>query len=224
MFMFRLLRRFPGLIAALACTVLAAPLAYALGMWPTLPIVGEGSFCASTVSGVTLPSGQGPYGVVPGSTQGNGASICGQTVPAGPTALTGGELVPADTELANGGAPATVTIPTPLMASGAYLADVEPITITTQTIPNNINTYELVTTNTLAALSLTFPSSPLNGQILRVGSVKTITAFTPLANTTVNSGQLITGTLPTALTPSATAAVGYAWIYDGPISTWLRIQ
>lgn len=91
---------------------------YAAGNWSTLPIVGQGSFACSNVSGVVLPSGQGSFGVVPGSTQGTGSGIVGQNCPPGPPGLTGEELIPADTGLAGGAPPQTVTIPSALVAHG----------------------------------------------------------------------------------------------------------
>jgi hypothetical protein len=108
-----------GALIGLAVLGIGSGLAYAAGMWSTLPIVGNPSFCASNVSGVGLPASQGPFGIVPGSTQGNSSGICGQTVPAGPPTLTGNELIPADTGGQSvgptGAAPATVTIPSPLL-------------------------------------------------------------------------------------------------------------
>jgi hypothetical protein len=96
----------------------------AAGLWSTLPIYGQPSYCASTVSGTTLPASQGPYGVSPGSTQGTGSSICAQTIPAGPAVITGNEAIPADANLAStittaqGGAPMqTGTIPSALLAN-----------------------------------------------------------------------------------------------------------
>lgn len=107
-------------LAALG-SIAAGAIAWAAGSFSTLPIVGQPSFCASDVSGVGLPSGQGPFGVVPGSTQGTSSGICGQTVPAGPPFLTGNEAIPADTQLGsvtttNGAPPATVVIPSGLIA------------------------------------------------------------------------------------------------------------
>src|ERR1035441_1218775 len=87
----------------------------AAGLWSMLPIVGQPSFCGSYVSGVGLPASQGPFGVVPGSTQGTGSGICGQTVPAGPRARTGEELIPADTGLVGSAPPQTVAIPSGML-------------------------------------------------------------------------------------------------------------
>ena len=96
-------------IAALALAVLAIPAAvFAAGSWSNWVVVGGQSYCASTVSGVNLPATQGPFGVVPGSTQGNGGSICGETVPAGPASQTEEELIPVDIPApasANNGSP-----------------------------------------------------------------------------------------------------------------------
>ena len=215
MFTKRRLMAYTAVIAVLGVTA-----AYAAGNWSTLPQVGMSSFCASNVSGVTLPTAQGAYGVVPGSTQGTGFGICGQTVPAGPTAVTGSEIIPADTQLTGSAPPQTVAIPMPLMASGAYFDNVQSSYTTTATIPNNVNVYMMDTTTTIAGLTLTMPATPINGQVVRVGSVKTITALTMLAN----AGQTIIGTSPTALTPSATAAVGYAWVWNSTTTDWERLQ
>lgn len=87
--------------------------AWAAGMWSTLPIVGNGSFCGSTVTGAGGLSG------ATGQGQATTGSICGQTVPAGPSGPTGNELIPADTTLANGAPPQTVTVPLGLIAPGA---------------------------------------------------------------------------------------------------------
>lgn len=85
--------------------------AIAAGKFSTLPVVGGNSFCASTVTGT------GGLGGITGQGQGSTGSICGQTVPAGPPAITGTELIPADTQLANGASPQTVQIPSALMGS-----------------------------------------------------------------------------------------------------------
>jgi hypothetical protein len=86
-----------SLLAVSVCAISLVPTALkATGMWSTLPVIGGTSYCASNVTGVVLPSTQGPYGQVPGSTQGSGQGICAQTVPAGP-AYTGEETIPVDT-------------------------------------------------------------------------------------------------------------------------------
>lgn len=67
------------------------------GFWNvTFPIVGGASYCASTQNVTT----------------------CVNTVPAGPTVLTGLETVPMDTNLANGAFPQTVIAPVALLMPG----------------------------------------------------------------------------------------------------------
>lgn len=106
-----------ALSVATATLFAGAGAAWAGGNWSNLPIVGGASFCGSTVSGVTLPASQGPYGIVPGSTQGTGNGPCQQTIPAGPVADTDSLLVPADTGLAGGAPPQTVVVPSGLLGS-----------------------------------------------------------------------------------------------------------
>lgn len=107
--------RFRSLIIAGGLMASAGSLVWAAGLNATLPVVGAQSFCGSTVSGVQLPAGQGPYGVTPGSTQGTGQGICGQTIPAGPVAVTGEEIIQADTQLPGGQSPQVVGIPTGIL-------------------------------------------------------------------------------------------------------------
>jgi hypothetical protein len=102
-----------GLIAASFLAVLTAS-AFGAGDLSTLPVEGGLSFCGSTVSGIVLPSTQGPFGQVPGSTQGSGSGICGQTIPAGPPGPTGGETIKVDTGL-SGGQQQTAAMPVGLL-------------------------------------------------------------------------------------------------------------
>lgn len=114
---------------ALAAAGIAAlsTLAWGAGLWSTLPIIGQGSFCGSTVSGT------GALGGITGQGQGTLGSICGQTIPAGPSGLTGQETIPVDLYGLNptasqGGAPAqTARVPVGLIAptsiyQGSYAA------------------------------------------------------------------------------------------------------
>src|SRR5260221_13478970 len=98
--------KFRSLLAAGGALAASVLIAYAGGNWSTLPIVGNGSFCGSTVTGTGGLTG------ITGQGQGTQGSICGQTVPAGPTLITRSELIPADTTLAGGAWAPTLTIPT----------------------------------------------------------------------------------------------------------------
>lgn len=63
---------------------------------PNMPQVGGASYCASTVNG-----------------------SCVQTIPAGPTGLTGLETIPMDTNLSSGQFPQSVKVPVALLNAGA---------------------------------------------------------------------------------------------------------
>lgn len=96
--------------ATLAALVVAPITAIGAGNWSTLPVIGGTSYCASTVTGTGGLSG------VTGTGQGTLGSICAQTEPAGPPALTGSELIPADIGGAsNGGPQQTAVIPSALL-------------------------------------------------------------------------------------------------------------
>ncbi len=97
-------------VAALVAAVGISTTAYAAGIFSTMPQVGNPSFCGSTVTGT------GSLGGVTGQGQGTTGSICGQTIPAGPPALTGNELIPADTQIV-GGPTQTVTIPSGMIGA-----------------------------------------------------------------------------------------------------------
>jgi hypothetical protein len=107
-----MLKRYRSAAIGLGALVLTgSSLALAAGIWSTLPIIGGGSFCASTVTGT------GALGGITGQGQGTIGSICGQTIPAGPSA-TGLESIPADTGFAGGASPQTGVLPSAL--AGGY--------------------------------------------------------------------------------------------------------
>jgi hypothetical protein len=87
--------------ASLAALVASPFIAHAAGLFPNLPKVGGASYCAGNI-----------LAGVPGT-----ATVCDSTVPAGPTVLTGNELIPADTALGQGVAPQTVYIPSALLGN-----------------------------------------------------------------------------------------------------------
>lgn len=89
-----------ALVAGLAL-VTASSIAWAAGSWSTLPIIGDPGHCGGTTS----------------TTVGGTGTVCSTNIPAGPPAITGVELIPADTSLANGAPPQTVTIPSSLLGS-----------------------------------------------------------------------------------------------------------
>lgn len=173
------------------------------GLWPNLPIVGSAAYSCGTT---------------------NGVSTC--TVPAGPTALTGTENIPANTNYSGGQSPQNVLVPVTMFASGAGSLQV----VTTNTsveIANGVST--LVSNQGTATIaSIKMPSAPMNNQIVRIvnagSGVLTITALS------ANTGQsLVQGAAPATLaiqtTNSAAAAVSSVeYIYRASNTTWYRIQ
>src|ERR1035437_10007651 len=93
--------RLRSMLISTVAVLAAGSIAYAAGNYSTLPQVASPSFCASQV---TFYAGQS----------------CAQTVPAGPTALTGSELVAAGTQLPTAAPPQAVAIPMPLFDAGVY--------------------------------------------------------------------------------------------------------
>lgn len=175
--------------------LVAATGAYAAGMFAGLPIVGGAAYCSSTNNGV-----------------------CVNTVAAGPTAVTGNELIPADTQLAQGQNPQTVYLS--MAAIGALPYQFEtPLTGASITVANTTGSLVLAPAGTIATLTVTMPSAPMDGQKLNISSSNTVTALT----LTPSAGQTISNT-PTAITVSTTAAYGYTFIYRAANSNWYRLQ
>lgn len=228
------------LAVGVACAVLAAaPIAWSAGLWETLPQVAGPSFCASTVTGIGLPAGQGPYGVVPGSTQGTSVGICQSTVPAGPPSITGLETAPVDLNphsASNQGPTQTGTLEMQQLSAGyTYQA----INSTNQATLNGTavgtafqipQTALLVLdpTTTVANVTLQFPLAPLDGDHLRIASTATITALviTPGVATVTFKGIKPT-TLPTAQAANTTASqepTELEFVYNAAYTAWMRLQ
>jgi len=211
-------------IAALATAAIAvsAVAVFASGKYSTLPIVGMSSFCGSTVSGTGLPAAQGPYGLVPGSTQGTSSGICGQTIPAGPPNLTGSEIIPADTGLANSAPPQTAAIPSILLGPSIpyYQTLVSSSASNSITVSSGIASLVIDASAALSPTTVQMPAAPFDQQVLRLTADQTIATLIISPNT----GQTIqTKALVTALTPSTTGTYGYAFVYRASNLTWYRL-
>lgn len=199
-----------GLAAVVAASV-AIPVAYASGIFQGYPIVGSAAFCSSTNS-------QSTSNTVPGTLPSN--SNCTTTVPAGPSALTGNELVPADTNLPNGSGQETVRVPMVLAAGGAYQY-AAPTAGSTVTVAANVNNLVLDPAGTLATLTVALPaaSALIDGQTIHISSSQTVTALTM----TAGSGTSISNS-PTALTISTTTSYGYEFVYRAANTKWYRLN
>lgn len=178
-----------GLLATIA-------VATAAGLYQGYPIVGGSSYCETTVN-----------------------NVCVQTIPAGPTQLTGTEKVAADTQLSGGRSPQTVLINTSaLMGNTTSLQTGATITYTVAAGVSNV-----VLSNggsTITSAAITAPASPIDGQRIKIGADATVTTFSFVANT----GQTLAATTPTVLTASTTVPQGYEFIYVASTAKWYRMQ
>ena len=173
-----------------------------VGFWPNWPIVGQSSYCLTTTNGV-----------------------CTATIPAGPSVLTGSETIPANTGSTSG--PANV-----LISVGALNA--LPITITDLTTAaasaasisasNVMGGIVLISGGTMAAVNISLPPSPVNGQQFAISANRTITALSVAV--TPGSGDTVAGnSAPTVLTANTTGGPqGYRFIYNLSGTQWLRLQ
>lgn len=207
------------LVAALAAALVSS-VVYAAGNYSTFPRVGQASFCASTVTGISAQGGNTGQG------QGTGGnSVCAQTVPAGPTNLTGNEIIPADTQLANGAPPQSVGIPMTLLgAGGAHQLVTAGSAVTVSDGVSNL----IVSIGSGTTMAVTMPANPWNNQILCMGTVGSadITSFSTVANT----GQsFVQGAAPTTLpvqtaNTAATKTMRICYLYRLANTSWYRIQ
>jgi hypothetical protein len=185
-----------------AVALLGVPtVAYAAGMFGNLPIVGGAAYCA-------LYAGDGV--------------TCSGNVPAGPTALTGNEKIPADTQLGSGQSPQTVLIDVSTLGAGPtqYSA---PLTGASITVLPGTRQVIVEPAGTIAALTLVMPaaSTLTEGQRLGFCSTQVITTLT----ITDGSGATVQNKQTAALVPLATgAAVCSEWIYVAAQTKWYRTQ
>lgn len=214
------LTRLSGLLAV-ALTVSLTTIAYAAGYFPGFPIVGGAAYCegvSNYSTSVTTP------GTLP--TPNN----CNTTVPAGPTTLTGAELIPMDTGAPNGVSPQTVVLPATLIGNG-YGGTTANSTTGAQTpaVKDGISTYIYSGAGAATFTTFTFPPNPMQNQKLCLVNAGTgiITLSSLVVGTT---GQVFIGTTPTSL-PVMTA-VGTAgtvtlgsncWLYNVSNTAWYRV-
>ena len=195
----------------LAALVAVVSIAFAAGQFAGLPIVGGASYCQGQSTGTT-------------------GQVCTVTVPAGPTIVTGNELIPADTQLANGAMPQTVYLSLASINALPYVYNV-PANATTVTVAATTGKLILNPAGTLTTLGVSLPAAValVDGQTFELSSSQTLTALT----IGLGTGTTMSNT-PTALTISTTAAYGYRWLFHVTASTaatglpstgvWYRLQ
>jgi hypothetical protein len=210
-----------GLAAIVAASV-AIPVAYASGIFQGYPVVGSASFCTSTNSQQTTTT-------VPGAAYSN--SQCTTTTPAGPTTLTGNEVVPMDAGVANGGGAETVLLPSTMIGNGFGNTTVAVTTGTTAAVvvADGVSNYIYAGAGAATYTSLKLPPNPMQNQKFCLTDAGTgILTTTSIAVGT--SGQSIVGTAVTSI-PVATA-VGTAgtvtlssncWLYNVSNTSWYRV-
>ncbi len=200
-------------LAALSAALLCGA-AYAAGYFPGFPIVGSSSYCSSNITAG-----------VPGT-----SSVCGSTTPAGPTALTGSEVFPADTGLASGVQPQTVLVPAAALNALPWAYETHPTTSSSTVVSNSIGGLFITTAAgaAKAGFSMQFPSSPLDNQRLTLATNVSLTGI----GLTPNTGQSLAanvissagGTLsPTWVTTTA-GLPSYEFLYRLADTTWRRIR
>jgi len=172
------------------------------GIWNnSYPIVGGAAFSCGSV---------------------NAVSNC--TVPAGPSALTGNETIPADTNLSGGRNPQTVQIPVLQLGGGVNTFNV-PVTGDSVTITNLTRRLIINPAGTIANFTVVFPAASTltaaDNQVFGLCTTQIVTTLTLTAGsgTTIKNG-------PTALlVPVATGAASCVqWIYHLADTSWYRIQ
>jgi hypothetical protein len=219
-------------LAGVAACAISAGLSWAAGLWQTLPIIGGGSYCASSV--IVGPAqqtitGQSGTPAAAGATTGN--VICGSTEPAGPPALVGTEVIPVDlntpgTAQAAGG-PSTAVLPVTLLGAGYGTIQLGSTTGTGQsiTIGNGVSNFIYDGSNT-ATIAFTTPSAPFQNDRFCVNNAATnIVTMTMSAN----SGQsLFQGAAPTSLAVQVATAAGalnsVCYVFNVANTTWYRLN
>ncbi len=196
-----MIRKLSLSIFALALTAGAVALAQSFA--PNMPIIGGGSYCASTVN-----------------------NSCVATVPAGP-AITGNETIPVDTNLASGGQPQSAKISLPSLGAGVTVVSTN-LTGETVTVAETTRQLILTPAGTIAALTVNLPAASaimVNGQRIGICGTQIVTTLTMGAGT----GNTFGTTAPTAmLVPVVTGGAScFEFIYiktSAAVGVWHRTQ
>lgn len=202
-----MLKALRGAAVAAVATLGSVAIAYANGMFSNLPVVEGAAYCS-------MYAGDG--------------TTCVQYVPAGPTAVTGNERIPADTRLPNGQSPQTVLF---------SMANLNALPITVSTITTNPQTVTAASTSggvilkigsgagvgtVMTAVTINFPTAPIDGQQFAVSGDADVTTLTLTAQN-LPAGVTIKQN-PTGLTAVNSGTMGFRWMYNSTNNAWLRLQ
>jgi hypothetical protein len=224
------------LTALAGAAIIAIPVAYAAGLFQTLPIIGGAAYCASSnVVGPAQTGITGQGGGTAGANVTTGNTICGQTVPAGPPALTGAEVVPVDLytpgTAVQAGGPATAVLPVTALGQGYGTTQIFTTTGTTASLPvaNGVSNLVISVGGTATTItSLVLPPNPIQNQQFCVRNVSTV--LPAITGTVVGTtGQSIVGTPMTTLgVQTSTGAATFVqteecFVYNVANTTWYRV-
>ncbi len=196
-------------VVAAATLLLGTLAAWSAGMFFGFPIVGGASYCST-------------------STGSAGTQVCTTTIPAGPSIVTGSELVPADTALTGGARPQTVLLPMASLNALPYTYG-QYTTGQTITVSANIGSVVLSPQNGLnvANLNIQMPASVIDGQQLNMSFTNGIASLLVSPNTGQNvaSPQTLVISLQTgAVAGTQTPQLGgIRYIYRAANTTWYRL-
>ena len=224
-------------IALVGVLALGSYYALAAGNYSMYPVVGSAAICAGTVTGT------GGLGGNTGQGQGSIGSICPLSIPAGPSIVTGNELIPADTEaLPSGSHPQTVVL---------TLASLNSLPLTLASVNNlgELASYNLTPTSTSGGIIISpvsnsgntllitgqvnvfLPATPIDGQQFRIasaGAAITSTSATPTSLVVALSSAATAGTTilngPIQIVTSTTGNQGYTYWYNAANLRWIRLQ
>jgi hypothetical protein len=192
------LKNFSYLLAALVIGF--SGFAYSQGgVQSGAPVVGGAAYCSSYVNGV-----------------------CANTVPAGPTAVTGDETVLAQTNLTQGRNPQVVAMSMRSLNSAPLaLHTCAAAACGNVTIAGNSGGVVLTYSTTIDSATVILPAltAAMIGQRVSIGASHTVTALTVSAG----AGTSLAVTTPTALTASTTAPQGYEFVLMSD-TKWYRVR
>lgn len=149
-------------------------------------------------------------------------NVCNQYRPAGPTAITGNETVPADTNLSGGQNPQTVRIDITSLGAGPYQY-AAPSTGASLTLTAAQRRLIIEPSTTLANLAVIFPASTdlKDNQLMGVCTTQIVTALT----VTAGSGTTVLNKPTALLVPVTTGGASCVeWVYRVSNTSWYRVQ
>lgn len=170
------------------------------GAFPNYPIQGGAAYCSSTTN-----------------------NVCTNTVPAGPTTVTGHEMLPADTGNSSGAGPANVLFPAQILGTlpitWVNVTTSAPTPVSASNIQGGI--FYIISAGAITSAQITLPINAYDQQQFLLSANHTITTLTVTAPAGDTMGA---SAAPTVLTATTTAAFGYKWIYHKATKVWQRFQ